>query len=538
MEVRAKKALGQHFLTDLSIAQRIAEALLVPSGEEKAPEALKNAPNPLPALEIGPGMGVLTQYLLQRPEVDLKMVEIDTESVNYLLVHFPQVEGRLMEADFLKLKLEKFFNGQFAVVGNFPYNISSQIFFKILDYKEQVPQVVCMIQKEVAERIAEKPGTKTYGILSVLLQAWYDIEYLFTVGEGAFNPPPKVKSAVIRLVRNSRKELGCDEGLFKTVVKTGFNQRRKTLRNSLKPLIRAKADRCGWSEEQLAEFTTTVEAEVKNNISPNAALRIEKIFVEVGDNVSKGQKLVQLDASGLEQLALQIENQKIEFNRVSELYKVGGASKAELDNAKTALDVNLKAYNNKLENTVMRSPINGVVTARNYDNGDMSGAAPILVIDQIAPVKMNINVSEPYYAKVNKKTEVSVKFDAYGEEEFAANVNIIYPTINAATHTFPVELNIANKDRRVRPGMYGRATVNFGTQSHVVVPDQAVIKQLGSGDYFVYVYNNGKVSYNKVVLGRRMGDKYEIVEGIEPGAQVVIAGQNKLANDVEVEVIK
>ena len=208
MEVRAKKALGQHFLTDLSIAQRIADALTVEEGSV------------LPALDVGPGMGVLTQYLLQRPEVDLRMVEIDTESVNYLLVHFPQVQGKLLEADFLKLRLERFFDGQFAVIGNFPYNISSQIFFKILDYKEQVPQVVCLIQKEVAERIAEQPGTKTYGILSVLLQAWYDIEYLFTVGEGAFNPPPKVKSAVIRLVRNGRKELGCDEALFKTVVKT------------------------------------------------------------------------------------------------------------------------------------------------------------------------------------------------------------------------------------------------------------------------------------------------------------------------------
>jgi 16S rRNA (adenine1518-N6/adenine1519-N6)-dimethyltransferase len=267
MEVRAKKALGQHFLTDLSIAHRIAEALLVPC---PGSEIRNDASSPMPALEIGPGMGVLTQYVLQRPEVDLRMVEIDTESVNYLLVHFPQVNGRLLEADFLKLKLEKFFSGQFAVIGNFPYNISSQIFFKILDYKEQVPQVVCMIQKEVAERIAEKPGTKTYGILSVLLQAWYDIEYLFTVGEGAFNPPPKVKSAVIRLVRNSRKELGCDESLFKTVVKTGFNQRRKTLRNSLKPMIRAKADREGWTEEQLAEFTS----------APVFELRPERLSVE------------------------------------------------------------------------------------------------------------------------------------------------------------------------------------------------------------------------------------------------------------------
>ena len=271
MEVRAKKALGQHFLTDLSIAQRIAEALLVPGQDNSvADETLKGQPNPLPALEVGPGMGVLTQYLLQRPEVDLRMVEIDTESVNYLLVHFPQVQGRLMEADFLKLRLEKFFSGQFAVIGNFPYNISSQIFFKILNYKEQVPQVVCMIQKEVAERIAEKPGTKTYGILSVLLQAWYDIEYLFTVGEGAFNPPPKVKSAVIRLVRNQRRELGCDEGLFKTVVKTGFNQRRKTLRNSLKPLIRAKAERCGWGEEELAAFVA----------DPVFELRPERLSVE------------------------------------------------------------------------------------------------------------------------------------------------------------------------------------------------------------------------------------------------------------------
>lgn len=245
MEVRAKKSLGQHFLTDLSIARQIADALIVPSGPEKAD-----------VLEVGPGMGVLTQYLLQRPDIALKMVEIDRESVDYLLVNFPQVNGSLIEADFLKLRLENFFKGSFRVIGNFPYNISSQIFFRILDYKESVPEVVCMIQKEVAERIAEKPGTKTYGILSVLLQAWYDIEYLFTVGEGAFNPPPKVKSAVIRLTRNGRTGLGCDESLFRTVVKTSFNQRRKTMRNSLKPLIAAKAEREGWSEEQYESFAS------------------------------------------------------------------------------------------------------------------------------------------------------------------------------------------------------------------------------------------------------------------------------------------
>lgn len=277
MEVRAKKSLGQHFLTDLSIAQRIADSLTAPvtpgdcTGDTgSSTSSGKDGAGQTDVLEVGPGMGVLTQFLLQRPELNLKMVEIDRESVDYLLVHFPQVNGALIEADFLKLRLETFFKGQFCIIGNFPYNISSQIFFKILDYKESVPQVVCMIQKEVAERIAEKPGSKTYGILSVLLQAWYDIEYLFTVGEGAFNPPPKVKSAVIRLVRNSRKELGCDESLFKAVVKTSFNQRRKTMRNSLRPIVSAKASREGWNEEQVSAFLS----------QPVFDLRPERLGVE------------------------------------------------------------------------------------------------------------------------------------------------------------------------------------------------------------------------------------------------------------------
>lgn len=221
MEVRAKKALGQHFLTDQSIAKNIVGAL---TGHQ--------------ALEVGPGMGVLTQYLLPRPELALKVIEIDDESVVYLKKHYPKLGEILIEGDFLKMDLDGIFEGEYSVIGNFPYNISSQIFFKILEHRDRIPEVVCMIQKEVAERIAEKPGTKTYGILSVFLQAWYDIEYLFTVGSGAFNPPPKVQSAVIRLSRNSRTSLGCDEKLFRTVVKTAFGQRRKTLRNSLKPLIR------------------------------------------------------------------------------------------------------------------------------------------------------------------------------------------------------------------------------------------------------------------------------------------------------------
>ena len=230
MEVRAKKALGQHFLTDQGIAQAIVRAL------REDPSA------PRDVLEIGPGMGVLTQYLLKREDLDPMMIEIDTESVEYLLTHFNGMQGRLIEGDYLKLNISKFFKGPYRIIGNFPYNISSQIFFKILDDKDRVPEVVCMIQKEVADRIAEKPGSKTYGILSVLLQAWYDIEYVLAVGPGAFSPPPKVRSAVIRLTRNSRTELGCDEKMFKTVVKTAFNQRRKTLRNALKPLLPAGTD--------------------------------------------------------------------------------------------------------------------------------------------------------------------------------------------------------------------------------------------------------------------------------------------------------
>lgn len=223
MEVRAKKALGQHFLTDQGIARTIVGALTADGVRD--------------VLEIGPGMGVLTQYLIQREDIDLKMVELDGESVDYLLTHFPGMQGRLYEADYLRLDIHSLFKGEYRVIGNFPYNISSQIFFKILDDKDLVPEVVCMIQKEVADRIAEKPGSKTYGILSVLLQAWYDIDYICPVGSGAFAPPPKVQSAVIRLRRNARKDLACDEKKFRQVVKTAFNQRRKTLRNALKPLL-------------------------------------------------------------------------------------------------------------------------------------------------------------------------------------------------------------------------------------------------------------------------------------------------------------
>ena len=223
--VKAKKHLGQHFLKDETIAKKIADGI---------------SSMHLPLLEIGPGTGVLTQYFYDKP--NFYAAEVDQESVEYLIATYPQMSLRLMEGDVLRMNLKEKFDGKFNIIGNFPYNISSQIFFMVLDYKDQVDEVVCMIQKEVAERIAEPPGSKTYGILSVLLQAYYDIEYLFTVHEHVFDPPPKVKSAVIRLRRNNTESIDCDQKAFFRIVKMAFGQRRKTLRNSLKAEIAGRED--------------------------------------------------------------------------------------------------------------------------------------------------------------------------------------------------------------------------------------------------------------------------------------------------------
>ena len=224
-QVRPKKNLGQHFLTDLSIAKAIADTVDACPG--------------LPVLEVGPGMGVMTQYLVEKPR-PLKVVEIDRESVAYLNEHFPKLRENILGEDFLRMDLNTVFEGQpFVLTGNYPYDISSQIFFKMLDNKELIPCCTGMIQREVALRMASEPGTKAYGILSVLIQAWYNVEYLFTVDEHVFNPPPKVKSAVIRMTRNEVSDLGCDERLFKRLVKTVFNQRRKMLRVSLKQMLPA-----------------------------------------------------------------------------------------------------------------------------------------------------------------------------------------------------------------------------------------------------------------------------------------------------------
>jgi 16S rRNA (adenine1518-N6/adenine1519-N6)-dimethyltransferase len=225
MSVKAKKHLGQHFLTDKNICQKIANTY---SGFRNCKKVL----------EIGPGMGALTEFLLKREDLDVYVMDIDKESIAYLKDHYPQLEGKIIEADFLRVDLKKIMGTEpFSVVGNFPYNISSQILFKCLDHRDQIPEIMGMFQKEVGERVAEKPGTKTYGIMSVLLQAFYDIDYCFTVDEHVFNPPPKVKSGVIRCTRNERGAFPCDEKLFIQVVKMSFNQRRKTIRNSIKQLI-------------------------------------------------------------------------------------------------------------------------------------------------------------------------------------------------------------------------------------------------------------------------------------------------------------
>lgn len=264
MRIRPKKALGQHFLTDLSVAQRIAATLDDYKG--------------LPVVEVGPGMGVLTRFLLDEGH-DVKVVELDTESVDYLNANFPDLKGRIAEADFLRVDLDELVpgNGPFCLIGNYPYNISSQIFFHALDWKDRIVCCSGMLQKEVAERLAALAGTKARGILSVLLQAWYTVEYLFTVDENVFNPPPKVKSGVIRMVRNSVTDLGCDPALFRTVVKTTFGQRRKTIRNSAKPLFPAGAPLPDspllalrpeqLSVEQFVELTNLVAAAKQESVS-------------------------------------------------------------------------------------------------------------------------------------------------------------------------------------------------------------------------------------------------------------------------------
>lgn len=290
---------------------------------------------------------------------------------------------------------------------------------------------------------------------------------------------------------------------------------------------------------QTREFTATVQANIKNNIAPQNTVRIDEILVEVGDAVRKGQTLVKMDEVNLAQSKTQLDNLEVEFKRTDELFKIGGTSRSDWDAKKTSLEVARTAYKNLVENTRLTSPIDGIVTARYYDSGDMySGGDPVLVVEQIQPVKLYINVSEAFFTRIRKGMDVTVKLDVYGDEEFPGKVSLVYPTIDSQTRTFPVEIKIVNAHRKVRPGMFARVTVDFGSIDRIMVPDRAIVKQSGSGDRYVYVYSDGKVSYNKVELGRRLGDKYELVSGVDNGAQVVVTGQSRLNNGMEVDIVK
>lgn len=290
---------------------------------------------------------------------------------------------------------------------------------------------------------------------------------------------------------------------------------------------------------QTQEFTATVDADVVNNISPSVVLRIDKILVEVGDRVHAGQLLAEMDRSSLIQSKTQLDNIQLEYDRQLALYEVGGTSKQLLDAQQVQLDVARTSYENLKENTQLISPIDGIVTARNYDNGDMySAGKPLLTVQKIVPVKLMIHVSEGFYTQVKEGMPVKIHLDVYKDETFTGKVSLIYPTIDAATRTFPVEITLNNKDMRVRPGMFARVTIDFGTERRVVLPDLAVVKQTGSGDRYVYVYNDGKVDFVKVELGRRTDTRYEVLSGVPDGARVVVAGQSRLYDGAEVSVVE
>lgn len=288
---------------------------------------------------------------------------------------------------------------------------------------------------------------------------------------------------------------------------------------------------------QTKNYTANVEAFNSNNISPATMNRIKSINVEVGDRVSKGQVLATLDQSAITQLKVNLDQIEREYNRALQLLNIGSGTQAAVDQYKAQLDAAQTQYNNLLENTVLTSPVSGVVTARNYDPGDMSGTMPILTVGQINPaVKILINITENDLAGVKTGMPVNVTFDAFPGEEFSGKIVRIYPNVDPATRTFQAEVQVNNPQSRIFPGMFARVSLDHGVAQHVVVPDRAVVKQTGSGNRYVYVYNNGKVSYNKVEIGRQVGNTYEILSGVNNGDTVVIAGQTRLADGVDVQL--
>ena len=288
--------------------------------------------------------------------------------------------------------------------------------------------------------------------------------------------------------------------------------------------------------DQLSSFTATIEANTVNNITPAMGGRIRKIHVDVGSRVSKGQTLVTMDAANYSQQETQLATLRRDYERYSELYNVGGISKQQLDQLKTQLDIAQTALNTIEENTGLKSPINGIVTVRNYDSGDVAGGMPILTIENINPVKIVIHVSESYYSKLSQGMQAKVVVDALEGETFEGKVSLIHPTVNPGSRTFPVEIEVVNKDQQLRPGMFSRVTLNFGTNDRPLVADLAVLKQTGSNDRYVFLEKDGKAVYTKVTLGTRIDDKYEIVSGLEVGDRVIVQGNTGLIEGTEVQV--
>lgn len=288
---------------------------------------------------------------------------------------------------------------------------------------------------------------------------------------------------------------------------------------------------------QTVTYTATVQAFKTNNITTSTPNRIKEILVDVGAKVARGQRLVLLDNATVAQLKIRLDNTERDYNRAVQLLEIGGGTRQTVDQLKTELDAARRQYDNVVENTVLVSPVNGVVTARNYDAGDMTSALPILTVEQLQPVKVIINVSENEFTKVHVGMKADVYLDVYGDERFEATVALIHPTVDPSTRTFTVELNIPNRDERVRPGMFARVIMNYGSAEHIVVPDRAIVKQTGSGEKFVYVYKDGRVSFNRVEIGQRLGETYELLSGVDNGADVVITGQSRLADGVEVNVL-
>ena len=288
---------------------------------------------------------------------------------------------------------------------------------------------------------------------------------------------------------------------------------------------------------QSKSYTANVEAENVNNIAPATPNRIKTIAVDAGDRVTKGQILVTLDRANIDQLRINLEQIEREYNRAVQLLEIGGGTQQAVDQLKAQLDAARSQYDNLLENTVLTSPITGVVTARNYDPGDMTGNLPVLTVGQLSPVvKVLIGISENDMALVRKGMPVTVALDAFPDDTFEGTVNRIYPTIDTSTRTFMAEVRIANPGERIKPGMFARVGFDMGTKHNVVVPDRAVVKQTGSGNKYVYTYSNGRVAYKKVELGQRLGDSYELISGINDGDTVVIAGQSRLADNVPVQI--